>query len=140
VVDTKGKVGTPKVDVLLDSRVSWAIRLRGGVRRGIVDLSRGSVRRFDLNAGAALLELRLPRLDGTLPIRMTGGLNTWQITTTGKVATRVLARQGAGRIILNGRDFAGVPRGRTVSSGSSGPDRIEVDAVGGIGKLTVAPD
>lgn len=136
-VDTKGDDGTPKVTVRLDSRVAWSISIRGGARRLLVDLSDGTVKRFDLLGGASLIDLTLPRLGGLLPIRMDGGVNTWLIHTDGKAAVRVLVRKGAGKIVLYGRNRGGVESGRIVTSAASGHGAIAIDAADGIGKLAV---
>ena len=136
--DTRGDTGKPQVVVRLDSRIAWSIRIDGGVRHLAVDMADGKVRRFDLNGGATRIDLALPRLTGLLPIRMTGGVNTWRIDTDGQVAVQVLVRKGAGRIVLYGRDRGGVGHGKTVRSLAGGRGAIVVDAVGGIGKLTVA--
>jgi hypothetical protein len=138
VVDRKGDDGTPKVDVRLDSRIAWSIRIRGGAKHLALDLSDGTVQRFDLLGGATRIDLTLPRLVGLLPIRMTDGVNTWQIRTDGQAAVRVLARKGAGKIILYGRNHDGVARGKTVTSPGDGGGAIAIDAAGGIGRLTVA--
>jgi hypothetical protein len=139
-VGTKGKDGKPRVDVQLDSRIAWSIRIRGGVRHLVVDLSGGKVQRFDLLGGATLIELTLPRLGGLLPIRMTSGVNTWLIRTDGQAAVRVLVRKGAGRIVLYGRNLGGIARGNTVTSFAVGRGAIAIDAVGGIGQLAVGTD
>ena len=137
-VDTKGTDGKPKVDVRLDNRISWAIRIRGGVRHLDIDLRGGTVQRFDLNGGATVIELSLPRLSGTLPIRMTGGVNTWKIRTDGQAAVGLLVRKGAGKVVLYARNDGGISRGKFVTSAGHGRGAIAIDAVGGIGQLSVA--
>jgi hypothetical protein len=123
------------LDVRLDSRVSWAIRFRGGARRMSVDLGGTRVRSVTFDGGVARIDLRLPALDGTLPIALNGGVNQWRIVTVGRVGVQVMARDGAGDVELYGRDRGGLDRGGRVSA--DGRDGIEVDASVGFGSLTV---
>lgn len=123
------------VVVRLDNRVSWAIRLGGGAHRMILDLGGANVRSVTFDGGAALIDLSLPRLDGTLPIEMRGGVNQWRIATAGRVKVQLVARQGAGRVVLYGQDRGGLDRGQRVSA--DGRDGIDVDAAAGFGSLTV---
>jgi hypothetical protein len=126
------------LDVRLDSRVEWAIRLGGGARSMTVDLGGGEVRSVTFDGGAARIDLRLPRLGDTLPIAMNGGVNQWRISTRGRVKVRVVARDGAGRVVLYGRDLGGMRRGER--AGADGGAGIDVDASAGFGSLTVAGD
>jgi hypothetical protein len=128
--------GRTNLVVQLDSRVSWAVRLVGGARDMTIDLSGGSVRSVEFDGGAAQIDLRLPKPDRTVPIRMAGGVNQWRITTEGRVAVDVLARRGAGRVVLYGRDRGGLGRGGKVSA--DGRSGIDIDATAGFGTLTVA--
>jgi hypothetical protein len=123
------------LDVRLDSRVSWALRFGGGARRVSVDLGGTRVRSVTFDGGAARIDLRLPALDGTLPIALNGGVNQWRIVTDGRVGVQVVARRGAGDVELYGRDQGGLDRGGRVSS--DGRDGIDVDASAGFGSLTV---
>jgi hypothetical protein len=136
--DTKGNDGKPRIEVRLDNRIAWSIRIDGGVRHIAVDFSGGKVQRFDLNGGATRIDMALSRLSGVLPIRMTGGVNTWQIATDGQAAVQVLVRKGAGRIVLYGRDRNGIGPGKTVTSLAGSRGALAIDAVGGIGQLKVA--
>ncbi|MEV6850182.1 hypothetical protein [Actinoplanes sp. NPDC051411] len=123
------------LDVRLDSRVSWVIRFGGGARRMNVDLGGTRVRSVTFDRGVARIDLRLPPLDGTLPITLNGGVNQWRIVTAGRVGVQVVARQGAGDVEFYGRDRGGLDRGDRVSS--DGRDGIDVDASAGFGSLTV---
>ena len=137
-VDRKEDDGSADVDVRLDSRIAWSILIRGGTKHLAVDLGDGTVKRIDLLGGATRIDLTLPRPDGVLPIRMTGGVNTWKIRTDGQAAVRALVRKGAGKVVLYGRNRGGVGRGKTVTSLGLGGGSIAIDAVGGIGQLTVS--
>jgi hypothetical protein len=125
-----------RIVVQLDSRISWAIRLGGGARQMTLNLGGATLRSVAFEGGAARIDLTLPRLVRTLPIRMSGGVHQWRIGTEGKVAVGLVARKGAGKVVLYGRNHGGLRHGERVSvNGGSG---IDVDAIAGFGTLTVA--
>ncbi|MFC7277048.1 hypothetical protein ACFQS1_23910 [Paractinoplanes rhizophilus] len=134
--------GTDPVTVRLNSRITWSVKMTGGVRDARFSLADGWVRRIDLTGGAARIDMSLPTPGETLPIRMTGGVNTWNITTAKEVPVRVLLRDGGGRVTLNGDRTRGIDRYTRLRA--DGRDDVEsggldIEAVAGIGALTVAP-
>jgi hypothetical protein len=130
--------GATKVAVVLDDRVVWTIRIGGGSRLTRIDLSGAGVARIDLIGGAREIDLTLPRLRQVLPIRMSGGVHTWRITTADRVPVRLIARDGAGGVELYGDDQGGLDKGERVgTSGGTDDGELDLDAVAGIGALTV---
>jgi hypothetical protein len=69
---------------------------------------------------------------------MTGGANQFQIHTVGTVPARLRIRKGAGKVVFDGRTDNGVSRGSVFTSAefADSDDRIDVDAVAGVGTLT----
>nr|BFE72912.1 hypothetical protein GCM10020092_062130 [Actinoplanes digitatis] len=106
---------------------------------GVFDLSGAEVDGVEFVGGATRIDLTLPEPDGTLPIRMSGGVNRFEVYTGGKVPVRVRTRQGAGQVRLDGRTDDGVARGASfLSPGwAKSTDRIDLDAVAGVGTLRV---
>jgi hypothetical protein len=127
------------VDIVLNSRIRWSLTMTGGVTNGVLNLAGTTVGSVDLNGGATRIDLTLPRPNGTTPVRMSGGANQFEIRTTGAVPVRLRIRQGAGKVVFNGQTDNGVARGAAFTSpGFAGSgDRIDVDAVAGVGTLTV---
>ncbi|GIM89149.1 hypothetical protein [Paractinoplanes toevensis] len=137
-----GDKGNGRLDVRLNSRVTWSIRTSGGVTRANFALSDARLRRIDLDGGATRITMVLPTPGETIPIRMTGGVNSWSITTAKKVPLSALLRQGAGEVSLNGTRVRNLKRGAVVrADGGPGVESggFGIDAVAGIGTLTVAP-
>lgn len=128
-------------DVVLNSRVRWSLTITGGVSTGTLDLGDSAVDRVDLVGGAARMDLTLPPPNGTTEVRMSGGLNQFRIRTTDDVPIRVRTRQGAGKVVFNGETDTNVDKGETYATQGFGnrTDRIDVDAVAGIGVLVVGP-
>ena len=137
-----GRKGNTAVDIVLNSQVEWDLRLTGGVRQGVVDLGSGKISAVDLRGGAARLDLTLPEPDGTLPVRMSGGINSFRVRTADGVPVRVRTRRGAGQVVLNGSTDDGVAKGASFLSPnwSESVDRIDLDAVAGVGTLQVGDD
>jgi hypothetical protein len=134
-----GKEGEAEVDVQLNAGVRWSLRMSGGIRQGVLDLGGGKIAEVDLRGGATRLDLTLPEPDGTLPVRMSGGVNRFEVRTADGVPVRIRTRRGAGQVVLNGRTDDGVARGASfLSPGWAGSaDRIDLDAVAGVGTLRV---
>lgn len=136
------KNGSGQVDVQLNSKVTWSLRMTGGAREENFALAKAWVRRIDLIGGVARIRMALPTPDETLPIRMTGGVNTWKITTPVRVPVKVLLRDGGGTVTLNGDETDGVNRNTTLRArGGNNNDSggLGIDAVAGLGTLIVAP-
>jgi hypothetical protein len=139
LVTTRVK-GTAAVDITLNAAVRWDLRVTGGMRTGVLDLSGARLGGVDLRGGATRLDLRLPRPDGTLRVRMAGGVNRFLIHTADRTPARVLARRGAGKVTLYDLVEDGMARGQLLVSPTfdRSTDRIDVDAVAGMGTLVVA--
>jgi hypothetical protein len=127
------------VDIVLNSRIRWSLTMTGGVRNSVLNFAGTTVGSVDLNGGATRIDLTLPPPRGTTPVRMSGGANQFQIRTTGAVPVRLRIRKGAGKVVFNGQTDNGVARGATFTSPdfADGGDRIDVDAIAGVGTLTV---
>ncbi|MFF5081753.1 hypothetical protein ACFY36_32280 [Actinoplanes sp. NPDC000266] len=135
--DAADATGAGRVDVVLDARIDWTIRMSAGVRVATFELGGGTVREVDLGGGADTVRLTLPGGDRVLPVRMSGGVRDWSIATEGEVPVRVVARSGAGEVTLYGRRQQGIARDTTLTAGQ-GPG-LDVTAAAGFGSLTVSP-
>ncbi|MBL7252843.1 hypothetical protein [Paractinoplanes lichenicola] len=125
-----------RLDVVLDERIAWTIRMNGGVRAATFVLTGGVVREVELSGGADSVVLALPRSDRALPIRMSGGVREWSIRTEGEVPVQVRARFGAGEVSLYGKRERGVGQNTTLTAGDG--SGLEVTAAAGFGSLAVS--
>lgn len=135
------KGGKGQVQVDINAKVNWSLRVSASVTSGVFDLSNGVLAAARFAGDAASIRLRTPRLDGTLPVRITGGINQFRVETSGETAARVRIRKGTGRVQLPGRTINGVAPGRLFTAGgfAGAKNRVDIDAVAGIGSVTVIP-
>jgi hypothetical protein len=137
------KAGTaaPPVTITLNAGVRWGLKLSAGNTETTVNLTQSRLASLELAGGAHVFALALPPATGILPLRVTHGMNQLKINTNG-VPVRATLRAGAGTVILDGESHAGVKPGTVLTSdGLAGAaDRVDLDAVAGIGTLTVDRD
>jgi hypothetical protein len=137
-----GAQGAGAVDIALNASVNWDLRVTGGVDQSVIDMSGSKLKGVDLAGGATRIELKLPRPDGTMKVRMTGGVNQFLVYTADSVPVRVRVGSGAGQLVLDGRTHNGIAPGAlfTPPQWDDGGDRIDLDAIAGMATLTVERD
>ncbi|MGN9810491.1 hypothetical protein ACTMSW_14160 [Micromonospora sp. BQ11] len=135
-----GRPGPHSAEVVLSSAVTWRLRLAGGVTEQRLDLTAARLAGVELAGGATRTELRLPEITGTVTVRMTGGMNRFDVVVPGTPPVRVRAAAGAGAVAVHGERTRGVAAGALL--GSPGwdrfTDRLYVDLVAGVNTVTVA--
>ncbi|WP_432906794.1 hypothetical protein ACQP1S_13600 [Micromonospora matsumotoense] len=141
-VTRRDKAGRGVVDVVLNSRLTWRLRLIGGVSDHVLDLTGARLSGLELIGGAARVDLRLPPTTGTRTVRMTGGVNQFVIRAPDGPPVRVRASAGAGSVVWYGDRRDGLARGATVGSPDwdRSPDRLYLDLVAGANTVTVVED
>ncbi|MGN9919301.1 hypothetical protein [Micromonospora palomenae] len=137
-----GRSGAGSVDVVLNSRLVWRLRLVGGVSAHQLDLGEARLAGVDLVGGASRIDLSLPPTVGTLTVRMTGGVSQFTLRAPGAPPVRVRAASGAGGVTVYDDRHDGLAVGETVSSPNwdRSVDRIYVDLVGGANRLTIGAE
>ncbi|MEV0723511.1 hypothetical protein AB0I37_12125 [Micromonospora purpureochromogenes] len=137
-----GRSGAGSVDVVLNSRLVWRLRLVGGVSAHQLDLGEARLAGVDLVGGASRIDLSLPPTVGTLTVRMTGGVSQFTIAAPGTPPVRVRAAAGAGGVTVYDERHDGLAVGETVSSPNwdRSVDRIYVDLVGGANRVTIGAE
>ncbi|MFY1622232.1 hypothetical protein ACN261_22685 [Micromonospora sp. WMMD723] len=141
-VTRRDRPGRGVVDVTLNARLTWRLRLVGGVSDHVLDLTGARVSGVELIGGAARIDLRLPPTTGTRTVRMTGGVNQFVVHAPGGPPVRVRATSGAGSVVWYGDRRDGLARGATVGSPNwdRSPDRLYLDLVAGANTVTVVED
>ncbi|MFZ0214863.1 MAG: hypothetical protein WAM30_02875, partial [Candidatus Dormiibacterota bacterium] len=129
--------GRTAADIQLRPDVSWAIRVRGGVSRGELELGGADVRAIELTGGASRLEIRLGEASGTVPVRIRGGVSRATIERPASVPVRVEVGGGASRLAVDTQEFGGIGGPARLESGpyESAPNRYHVEVGGGASRL-----
>jgi hypothetical protein len=119
--------------------VRWTVRLLGGAVEDTLDFGQGQLAGLDIVGGATRIEVRLPRPQGTVPVRMSGGANQFLLHAPADVPVRVRAGGGAGSVTVDGSTRSGVSAGTVVTQPGweQATDRYDIDATAGVSALTV---
>jgi hypothetical protein len=138
-LDKRGPDGPDAVEVQISSRVRWTVRMVGGAVDEVIDASAGRLAGLDIVGGAARIEARLPRPEGTVPVRMSGGANQLAFDVPDGTPVRVRAGSGAASVTVDGVGHSGVAAGTVVATPGwdAAADRYDIDAVAGVAALTV---
>lgn len=134
-----GEDGPGSVEITLNSQVRWTLRITGGAAEHVIDMSAGELTGLEILGGATRVELDLPEPDGTVPVKMTGGVNEFIVGTPRGTPVRLRIGSGAAQVVLNGKTHRGIAPGKVFVPARWGhaDDRIELDAVAGVGTLTL---
>lgn len=134
-----GRDGDGAVDITLNSAVRWTLRLNGGVASTVLDMTGGRVDAVDLAGGASRIELTLPRPQGLVAVRMTGGVDQFLVRLAELTPVRVRVGSGAGEVTVGGQTHHGIAAGRsfTAYGWNDGAAGVDLQAVAGMSALTV---
>ncbi|MET7969005.1 hypothetical protein [Micromonospora sp. NPDC005305] len=137
-VQDNGRSGPAAVEAVLNSRVTWRLRLAGGVSEQQLDLGAARLAGIDLAGGASRTGLRLPPLSGALTVRVSGGVSELTVLVPGGSPARVRVGAGAASVAVYGDRRTGVAAGQVVSSPGWDQARIRLDLDLAAGANTVS--
>jgi hypothetical protein len=131
--------GPAVVTAELDAAVRWTIRLHGGAKEQIVDLSAGKVARVDFIAGTSRAELTLPAPSGAVAVGLAGGSGEFRVHLPEKVPARVRIGGGAGTADIDGEHHNGIAGGAvfTTPGWTGAADRYDIDLTAGVSHLSL---
>jgi hypothetical protein len=132
--------GPAHVDIVLNSRVSWALSFDAGASAEHVDLTGAHLRTMTFAAGASTITALLPAPVGDVPVLMQGGASTFHIQTPTGVPYQVTFGSGAGSANIDGDMHSGVAAGTVIASPSWGTaaNRYTIDNSAGVSAFTLA--
>ncbi len=139
VVNVVDKGSSDTVTMELNQRVKWRINLIGGTESATVDLRSGTLAGVDFTGGVARVELWLPKPQGAVSVKMTGGARDFAVHAPKGVPVRVILTRGAASATVDGAKRSGVVSGtKIVPTGwDAARDKYTIDAVAGLASLTV---
>jgi hypothetical protein len=133
--------GDAVVDVLLNSSVTWTLRMTGGARDMRIDMSGAATDQISLAGGASLIDVALARPSRVVAVAMTGGVDQFRVRLPAGTPVRVTASAGAGTVTLFGQTHQGVAGGQsfTANGWSDAAPGVDVQARAGAGVVIVGP-
>ncbi|GAA4925517.1 hypothetical protein [Actinoplanes utahensis] len=127
-----------EVEIVLAAKVRWTIRFSGYSAERIVDLTEGRIKGIELVGGTRRAEMTLAEASGTVPMRITGGVEELILRAPAGSPVRVKVGGGAGSVTAGSRTLKDVAPGSTLTpKGWSNGNRYDVDAVAPVTLLTV---
>ncbi|MFC4072216.1 hypothetical protein [Actinoplanes subglobosus] len=127
-----------EVEVVLAAKVRWIIRFSGYSAERIVDLSAGRVRGIEIVGGTRRAELTLAQAAGTVPMKITGGMEELILRAPNGSPVRIKVGGGAGSVTAGSRTLRDVAPGSTLTPKDwTTGNRYDVDAVAPVTLLTV---
>jgi hypothetical protein len=133
-----GRGANSNVDVVLSSKVRWALRFTGGADEQIVDLTTGQVSALDVLGGIRRFQLKLPKPSGTVPVRVTGAIEDFSIQSPVGNPVRVRVDSGAKTVAAGQVTLKDVKPGSTLTPKDwKVTNRYDVDAAARVTLLSV---
>lgn len=121
-----GASGGP-VEVVLNSKVRWALRLTGGVLESRVDFTGGRLSGVELLAGARRVELSLGEPENTVGVTVTGSVDELVLRAPTANPARLKLASGAKTVAAGERTLRDVEPGATFTpKGWDTEDRYDV--------------
>ncbi|WP_204014384.1 hypothetical protein [Virgisporangium aurantiacum] len=128
-----------QVTVELNPRVQWRINLLAGSESATVDMRAADLAGVDFVGGVGSIEMWLPVPHGDVAVRMSGGVRDFIIHAPGNIPVQATLVRGAGAVTVDEATRSGVAAGTRVTQDgwNDSQDRYDIDAVAGLGVLTV---
>lgn len=130
---------SPRAHLVLNAGIPWFLELRGGIHRLIADLRQVPLAGIEIQGGASRAELWLPHPNGTVCIRVKGGVNSLTIRRHRDTAMRLSLEGGVSSLQIDEAEagaIAGSIR-RATPDWTSAPDRYDVMVSGGTSQVLV---
>jgi hypothetical protein len=133
--------GQATVDIQLNARVVWQLRLAGGGLDQDIDFRTGRLSGIEFSAGAGKITVTVPKPDGTLPIRLAGGAGQFTVHAPGGVPAQIRLGTGggAGEVTVDGSTRRSVEPGAIITPNgwAAAKSRYDIEATAGVAMLTV---
>jgi hypothetical protein len=121
----------------LTDRVPLDLRIQGGANRSMLDLRELKVRRLELQTGASETRVVLPRAAGHTDVKTSHGAASLLIEVPTGVAARIRTRMAIGQTRVDETRFPRTADGYESPDFATATNRVDIDAEGGVGSLTV---
>ncbi|AKF04243.1 hypothetical protein [Sandaracinus amylolyticus] len=126
--------------IVLHPAVAWSIAVRGGVSSLTGDLSRATLGGVEVGGGCSDVELELPKPEGVVPIRISGGASRLRVRRPADVGVSVSVHGGVSSLRLDDRRFEAIGGAARLESAAPvrGADAYEIEVSGGASDVEIA--
>ena len=128
-----------QTELHLNTRLPWAIELRGGATQLRADLRGLNVSSFEISGGAGSMSLRLGVPSGRVPIVLGGGAGDITVVRPSGVAITLQVKGGYRDATLDGVEVWS-PGEISTPGADEAPDRFDIRIAGGVNTVTVRVD
>jgi hypothetical protein len=131
--------GLSDVAIVLHPAVEWTIAIRGGLARGELDLSAGTVARIDIAGGCSDVLLDLPLPAAVVPIRISGGASHLGIRRPAETGVGLDVAGGLAMLRLDDRTLGAIGGPVQLDTGdvTRGAPHYELTLAGGASDLSI---
>jgi hypothetical protein len=126
-----------ELDITLDRGVPWNLRFSAGVTTVSADMSAGRLTGLTAVQGISTLDITAAAPQSRVTLTELAGVSAFALHTSDPAVVSARVRAGAGSVSMFGRIHHGVPGGARFDSPDIAPSSYTIDAVGGVGSLTV---
>jgi DNA-binding MarR family transcriptional regulator len=127
------------IRLTLNGSIPWSIEVRGGLANMEADLRLLQLRSFEMTGGAANIEVTLPRPQGTVPVRLSGGAAGIGFHRPAGVPVGARLTGGAAKLQFDRQQlgaFGGLTRLETPGF-EVAADRYDIRITGGASSVTI---
>ena len=123
-----GAAPTADVEIQLNAKVAWTLRLTGSSSEQNIDMRAGGVAGVEVAGGTARVVVRLPEPKGTVPLSVTGPIGELDVRTQAGTPVRLRLGGGADKAVIDGKTRRKVKSGAKLTSAgwSAAKDRYDV--------------
>lgn len=132
-----GRDEWPRWRVGLTGAVPMELQVEGGASKTELDLEELLVRNLVIKTGASETRVTLPRAAGLTTVRSESGAAAVFFDVPAGVAARIRTRMGLGGSDIDTARFPKVDGGWESPDFATATNRVEIDAEGGLGSVTV---
>lgn len=137
-VNREGAGADGEVEVVLAARVRWTLRFSGYAAECDVDLGDGEVNGIEMVGGTRRAVLKLSKASGTVPVKITGGVDDLTLQAPAGNPIRVKVGGGAGTVTAGARTLRNVAPGSTLTPKDwNSTGRYDVETASKISLLSV---
>lgn len=129
----------PKGEITLSGRIPWSVEGHMGMSDVALDLGATRLLDLDIAGGSSKMELRLPRPEGTVSVRIGGGASRMEVIRPAGVPVSIRVGSGASHLTVDDVEIdAAAGRREWRSPGyETAPDRYDIRIGAGASAITV---